>query len=186
MTHDDEQRTARELLESVAADAMKDAPKVESVNDLLEMIADKLRDEPDVMEQIRDNQLTGLAQIAIHDLGTTTNANQMRAGMVGLSFLAFTNNPGPIDLLNTMHNTDATALALISHIAADDGDQALMIIAAKDDTALLVAVAETTGQRNSGAFAIDRDELLERAPTNARNSLQLFTALLNAAGRRAQ
>lgn len=186
MTHDDEQRTARELLESVAADAMKDAPAIDNANDLLTMIAEKLRDEPDLVEPIHNRKQTALALIQIHDLGKPSRDSHKRAGVVGVSFLAFTDNPAPIDLLNTMHNTDETALALITHQTADDGDQALLIIAAKDDSALLVGVGEITGDRNSGAFAISRDDLATHAPLGADHSLKLFIALLDAAGRRAQ
>lgn len=186
MTHEEEQQRARELLESVAADAMKNAPVIDNAHDLLAMIAEKLRDEPDVIEPLRDRKLTALALIQIHDLGKASRNSNKHSGVVGVSFLAFTDNPAPIDLLNTMHNTDETALALITHQTADDGDEALLIIAAKDESALLVGVGETNGDRNSGAFSIPRDDLATRAPLDADHSLKLFTALLNAAGRRAQ
>lgn len=183
MTHDDEQRIARELLESVAADAMKDAPACNTPLELCEMIVARLRDESDLMDELRDGNKHALALIELHDLGAQPDTTA-HAGVVGIRFLCFTQQP-PTELLGTMTNTDETALALMTYQTADDGDTALIMLAAKDPAALFFAVGQTNGDRFTHATAFDGDEL--RAKTaDAPHTAALMLALLAAAGRRAQ
>jgi hypothetical protein len=184
MTHDDEQ-TARRLINDAMSDAYANAPTIENATQLIEMVASALRDEHDLLTMLRAGN-SALFSLAAHNLGEMPNHADKLAGVVGLTVLALSPNPAPIDLLDMMTNDQHHALGLIHLAEPDDEPAALMLVAANPDGELIGAVAQLTDPKMVNAFTIDDADIKHHTEHDRPNMVKTFIALSNAAKRRAQ
>jgi hypothetical protein len=176
----DENETARELIDGVFIDAGKNAPKANSVTELLELIASTLRDETDFIDSLKRSQ-TALIEIAVQELGANPADSDAHLAMCGIQVLAYSDTPAPVELLDRIHNDARQALALANYAELPSGDSALLLLVAVGGD-LFAAVGEINNDRNVTAFALDPDDLDTRADSPAMAAAT--RALKNAAERR--
>ena len=181
----DDEAAARRLIGEAMADAMNDAATVESIGDIVEMVASELRNEADLLATLQSGRAAVFA-LTLHKLGDSPTDPDKQAGVVGLRILAIVDTPAPTDLLNHLSTDDNTGLGLLSHATSGD-DTALMMITATPRGDLIAAVAQLSGDRTVGAFPLSDDELLTRLENgNGREMAAAYRALSQAAKRRAQ
>ena len=180
----EDEETARRLIGDAMADAMADAPTIDTLPEMLELIARSLRDEADLMETLRAGQ-SALVALTVHHLGQ--HSETKHAGMLGMQVLTYTQTSTPTPLLDHLNGNDDEALGLVTYAEPEDDDAALMLVIATPHGEVLGAVAKTTGDKEVGAFSIPREEIAERiASGNGAEMARTFAALAQAATRRPQ
>lgn len=157
MTNEEEE-TARELIQGAFTEQMNGAPTVNDGRQLLEMVAGSLRDEPDFVAELRAGK-SALVEIQLHELGK--HSEEKSAGLVRVSILSLSTDQAQTDLIARLTNDKATGLALVNYAKTSDGE-ALMFLIASPNGELAGAMAELTGNKETAAFFLDDETIAEK------------------------
>lgn len=161
MNLDDE---ARRLINDALSDAYKDAPKLNSLNDLVANIAAQLWADDEARAKLaQQGPHADLLTLAFHELGEHAQRPGYSCGGVMINQLARIEAVGSelLPLLSTPKkpNTPAAGYAIANYVTPDDEPPALLLIVAlvndDDEHALLWAIAND--QRNE-AHRIDPND----------------------------
>jgi hypothetical protein len=180
----EEENTARELINGAFMEAGQNAPTANSITELLELIASRLRDESEFIDALKNHSQTALVEIGVKHLGTNPANEDAQLGMVGVQVLAYANTPAPVELLNRIHNDERQALALANYAELPSGETALLLIVAHANGDLFAAVGEINYDRQVTAFALSDADIDERADSPA--MADTARALIRAAERRSR
>lgn len=158
---DDEQNTARELIENALSDLTTNAQNIETPLDLVKMVAASIRDNDehrDALEKQAPHALLMEWQIEQYGRATDPNDNREKTlGGLGVRALATcqTHEPDLLDYLLAGEKTYAYALA--SAVRADDGELGVIVLAATRDGWQIAGVAATDPDRTCDAYIITRE-----------------------------
>jgi len=165
----DENETARELINSAFRDLQHNKPLVRSMRDFAEMLACQLRDETELFTALLDAQEAALLSISVHEHGNyTDHDDQRQLASLSVEVLAkIRHDDSPLlPNLNNPKKHHAYAIALAT--TADDGDTALLLLLATRQGDQLLAIATNDADRNSSAWHADNDKEM---PTDLRDTL---------------
>lgn len=181
----DEQKTARELIENALADIGKNIPQVKSPLDLARMVAESIRDDHEQRDKLAHHSPSAvLLALDIQDYGKM-NDNDEAVGLGGLSVEAIALCPHSeaplLDHLANGKNIYAYALAILAQ--PDDEPVGVMLLMATRDHYKIAAVAIDDDDKSADAYLVSgKDTPLGSVPDDLANTLDKLEAAITRTG----
>lgn len=172
----DEQNTARELIEGAFADIINSAEKIETPADLAKTIARGLKADAEWYAKLREHSDAALLAIRVAHSGTHPHNPAANLGHLEIEVLARIPHK-EATLLNSLTNPTgnyAYALALAAEHPHDNHDALLVIMATKPHGVLL-SIAINDDENTLEAWQHRPDELPDDMPDDLRATITALT-----------